>query len=69
MGSPGKDVSRREQCAELDAIPASELRDRVETAIVQHIPADEWARLQRTEALERAQWQDMLAKLGKVASA
>ena len=50
-----------EQCAELDAIPANALRERVERAIVGHIPADEWERLRRIEDLEREQWQSMLA--------
>ena len=40
-------------CAELDAIPPDVLRERVRDAITQHIPTDEWARLQRTEQLER----------------
>jgi hypothetical protein len=50
-------------------LPSGELRDRVETAIVAHILADEWERLQQIETLERRQWQETLAKLGKVASA
>jgi hypothetical protein len=44
-------------CAELDAIPPDALRERVHAAIEQHIPADEWARLQRVEDAERASLQ------------
>jgi hypothetical protein len=52
------------QCAELDAIPARDLRDRLEQVILHHIPADEWERLQRIERLEREQWQAMVDALG-----
>jgi hypothetical protein len=52
-------------CAELDAIPPDVLRDRVRAAITQHIPADEWARLQRVEALERQTVERFFRKLGK----
>lgn len=45
------------QCAELDAIPAEELRGRVEQAILSHIPAGAWGSLQHIERLERQQWQ------------
>lgn len=40
-------------CAELDAIPATALRERLEDAIVSHIPSDEWDRLSVIEAAER----------------
>jgi hypothetical protein len=52
-----------EDCAELDAIPAPELRNRVETAILEHVPADEWERLQHIERLEQEQWRGVLKKL------
>jgi hypothetical protein len=58
-----------DQCAELDAIPPSELRHRVESAIVQHIPTAEWERLRQIEALEREQWQALLAALNPQESA
>ena len=53
-------------CAELDAIPPDALRDRVREAITQHIPADEWARLQRTEQLERDSLDQYLAHFAEV---
>jgi hypothetical protein len=40
-------------CAEVDAIPPDELRQRVRCAIEAHIDPEHWARLQRTEELER----------------
>jgi hypothetical protein len=53
-----------EECAELDAIPATELRDRVRDAITQHIPTEEWERLQRVEALERETVERVFGQLG-----
>jgi len=41
------------QCAELDAIPADVLRERIEDAIHAHIDHDEWARMRTVEAAER----------------
>jgi hypothetical protein len=40
-------------CAEIDAIPPSELRRRVEQAILSHIDQERWARLQEIEAAEQ----------------
>lgn len=51
------------QCAELDAIPAQVLRDRIEQEILLHIPSDQWQKLQHIEELERNQWYDMLKTL------
>ena len=48
------------QCAELDAIPATELRTRIEQAILRHIPSGEWERLEHIEQLERERWQETL---------
>lgn len=42
-----------EACAELDALPPSELRTRVEKAILDFIDDDEWRKLQHIEELER----------------
>jgi hypothetical protein len=42
-----------EACAELDALPATELRRRVEQAIVSHIDMPKWERLKETERVER----------------
>jgi hypothetical protein len=53
-----------EDCAELDAIPAPELRDRVRRAITAHIPADEWERLQQIESLERETVERVFGQLG-----
>jgi hypothetical protein len=41
------------RCAELDALPATELRQRVRAAIDDHIPQAQWARLQKIEKCER----------------
>jgi hypothetical protein len=41
------------RCAELDALPATELRRRVEVAIQQHIAHDRWDRMCEVEALEK----------------
>ena len=41
------------ECAELDALPATELRRRVEEAITAHIDDEKWERLRRTEELEK----------------
>ena len=49
-----------QDCAEVDAIPATELRNRVEQAIRQHIPEDEWTRLQEVERLEKESWNHVL---------
>jgi hypothetical protein len=42
------------KAAELDAIPATALRDRLEDAIRSHIPAARWERLRAVEDAERA---------------
>jgi hypothetical protein len=52
-------------CAELDAIPAPDLRARLRAAINRHIPADEWARLQRLEDLEKQTVERVFRRLGK----
>lgn len=56
------------ECAELDALPARELRRRVEAAILGHIPWDEWERLQRVEQLERESFNAAFANFGGPAS-
>jgi len=57
------------KCAELDAIPATALRARLERAINEHIPAEEWERLRRIEELERQQWEGVMRKFGKKVAA
>jgi len=44
-----------EACAEVDALPPTELRRRVEEAIDSHIDVDRWNKLLKTEAMERKQ--------------
>ena len=51
------------ECAELDAIPATELRRRVEDAINWHIPQIEWQRLCEVERVEKESFNEILAKL------
>jgi hypothetical protein len=41
------------ECAELDALPATELRQRVREAITSHIDLERWERLQEVERLEK----------------
>ena len=41
------------ECAELDALPATELRRRVEEVITAHIDRERWGRLQEVERLEK----------------
>jgi hypothetical protein len=42
-----------DDCAEVDALPPDELRNRVEEAICSHIDPDRWERLQEIERLEQ----------------
>ena len=51
------------RCAEVDAIPASELRLRVRNAIEQFIPWDEWESLKRVEELERESFHAAFSQL------
>src|SRR5206468_1415620 len=44
------------KCAEVEAIPASDLRDMVTDAITSHIPSAPWAMLQDLERQEKQQW-------------
>jgi len=52
-----------DQCAEVDAIPATELRRRVREAIEGHIPTEEWDRLKSVEAAERESFVGVLESL------
>lgn len=56
-------------CAELDAIPPSELRRRVEESIKRHIPEEQWAQLQEIEKAEKESFGKVLDKLQKNAVA
>jgi len=50
-------------CAEVEAIPASDLRRMLREAIEQHIPVAQWQRLQEVERLEKASFQQALKAL------
>jgi hypothetical protein len=41
------------ECAEVDALPPRELRQRIENSITDHIDGDRWSKLQETEQLEQ----------------
>jgi len=53
-----------EACAEVEAVPASALRDMVRDAIESHIPQDQWAKLKAIEAEEKKSWHEVMAKIG-----
>jgi hypothetical protein len=50
------------ECAELDALPPTELRRRVEAAIESHIPQEQWKRLKEQERLERESFVEAMSK-------
>jgi len=54
-----------DQCAEVEAIPATSLRGMIREAITGHIPQRLWQQLQRTEELERQQWANLMEHFGK----
>jgi hypothetical protein len=49
-------------CAEVEAIPATTIRDMVRKAIESHLPTGEWDRLKQVEEIEREQWADFMAR-------
>jgi hypothetical protein len=49
------------RCAEVDALPPNELRDRVKAAIEAHIDQDPWGRLKRVEELEQGVLLDLVS--------
>jgi len=51
------------RCAEVEAIPADELRNMVAKAIERHIPAGEWDRLKSIEAQERDSWHQLIDRV------
>lgn len=55
-----------DRCAEVDALPATELRRRVEAAIMLHIPPGEWERLERVERLEREAFEQTIGNSPRV---
>lgn len=52
-----------DRCAELDALPATELRRRVREAIESQIPPGEWERLKEVEAVEKSSWESFMSTL------
>jgi hypothetical protein len=52
-----------ERCAEVEAIPATELRGMVRTAIESNISAGSWKRLRQIESQERQQWAAFMEQL------
>jgi hypothetical protein len=54
-----------QRCVEVDALPPSELRRRVEEAITQHIDPDAWERLRTIEEAERETVAAVAGKLGR----
>ena len=48
---------------ELDALPPNELRHRVREAIEQHIPQDQWKKLQKVEQIEKESFESVLEKM------
>ncbi len=52
-----------DDCAEIDALPPTELRRRVQEAIERHIDQRRWRRLQAQENREKASVLDMVASL------
>jgi hypothetical protein len=52
-------------CAEVDAIPPTELRSRVERAILGHIDPAAWGRLQAVESREKATLATVVKRLGR----
>ena len=50
-------------CAEAEAIPANDLRAMLRTKIENHIPSEEWERLQRVEELERESVQKITSQM------
>jgi len=51
------------RCAEVDALPATELRRRVKAAIESHIDKAQWERLQKVEEVEKQTLADFTARL------
>ena len=55
-----------DRCVEVDAIPANEIRDRVEAAILDHVDQQEWETLKLIEAEEK---KNLLAKIRTLSEA
>jgi hypothetical protein len=53
-----------DRCVEVDAIPASETRERARKVIESHIDQEDWGNLRRTEGLERQSVLEVVRGLG-----
>jgi hypothetical protein len=53
------------QCAEVEAIPANDLRAMLRQAIESHIPAGQWEHLQEIERQEKEQWKKTMELIGR----
>jgi len=53
-----------DRCVEVDAIPAADIRDRVEDAILSHVDQHEWKTLQLIEAEEKKNLLSKIRTLG-----
>jgi len=53
-----------DRCVEVDAIPTTEIRERVETAILNHVDQHEWALLQAQEEREKKDIFELVKELG-----
>jgi hypothetical protein len=56
-------VEHGSAAAELDAVPATEIRDRVRRAIERHIPSEQWERLTEIESHERRLFNQTLTQM------
>jgi hypothetical protein len=54
-----------DRCVEVDALPPSDIRERIKRAVVSHIDTVEWEALQQTEKLERETWRELTASVAK----
>jgi hypothetical protein len=54
-----------EKYAEVEAIPANDLRQMLREAIEGHIPARQWEQLQEVERREKEQWKKAMEKIGR----
>ncbi len=61
--APGFIRQHGTDCAEIDAIPPTELRRRVEEAILQHVPAPEWNKLRSIEQTEQESLTNILGAM------
>lgn len=51
------------RCAEVEAVPADELREMVRKAIETHIPQAQWSRLKKIEEQEKESWATVMSSL------